>query len=377
MKENYFDYNKSDSQGTNVEYIDVSKFDIEAYQAYENQLAERNKEFWRKKSGVAVYRRFRVPGVFSYGCKHIDYSFGLQLAALKESMRYKSDIANFLEPWYGIGTIASAFGIEYIWPENQAPALVHRFKTIKDALEHGVTPVENTEIGKFTLEMIEYFLEKTSGKIPLSFSDIQSPLNTASYIIDINRLFLEMFDDPESYNKLLEKITNLTIDFAYKQKELIGNALVYPGHGFASSRLFNGIGISDDNILMISGDMYEEFEVPVREELGNKFGGTAFHSCGNWAQKISSVKKIINLVMVDGAFSAETDPSPNDGAIFRDLFTDTGIVVNARLVGNEDTVIENVKKLWRPGMKLIITTYCNTPDEQERVYERIHEICGC
>ncbi len=29
-----------------------------------------------------------------------------QLGALKKSMEYKADIPNFLEPWYGIGTIA-------------------------------------------------------------------------------------------------------------------------------------------------------------------------------------------------------------------------------------------------------------------------------
>lgn len=34
-----------------------------------------------------------------------------------------------------------------------------------------------------------------------------------------------------------------------------------------------------------------------------------------------------------------------------------------------------VRRLWAPGMKLIVVTYCQTPQEQDEVYERIHELC--
>lgn len=77
----------------------------------------------------------------------------------------------------------------------------------------------------------------------------------------------------------------------------------------------------------------------------------------------------------DGAFSAETDPSPNRPESFAEAFTNTGIVVNSRIVGDCDTVVETVKKLWAPGMKLIVVTYCSTPEEQAEAYDRVHEIC--
>ena len=56
-------------------------------------------------------------------------------------------------------------------------------------------------------------------------------------------------------------------------------------------------------------------------------------------------------------------------------FADTGIVLNARIVGAADVVAAMVKRLWIPGMKLIVVTYCPSPDEQHLVYDRIHEIC--
>jgi len=78
---------------------------------------------------------------------------------------------------------------------------------------------------------------------------------------------------------------------------------------------------------------------------------------------------------VDAAFSAATDPSPNDPERFAGAFAHTGIVLNARIVGDADLVVDAVKKLWNGGLKLIVVTYCQSPDEQARVYDRVHEVC--
>jgi len=372
-----FNYKIADSQGTIVKPISINNFDLEKYHDYELSLNERCEEFWNSKEGVAVYRRFRVPEVFSYACKDMKTSLELQLGALNESMKYKADIPNFLEPWYGIGTVASSFGLEdYIWYEGQAPATKPPFNSIEEALNYQYSPVSRTKIGNHTLKMIEYFLEKTRGKLPISFTDTQSPLNAASYLLPIDNLFLEMYENPEGYKKLLSIITELLIDFTKTQQRLLGDSLVYPGHGFASSRVFQGIGMSDDNAIMISDDFFERLEIPYREKMGSFFNGYVFHSCGNWSNRISVIKKIDNLVMVDGAFSEETDPDPNDVETFSEGFSNTGIIVNARIVGDVQTVIEKVSRLWRPGMKLIVVTYCQDPTEQAEAYDRIHEICS-
>ncbi|AOT71266.1 uroporphyrinogen decarboxylase family protein [Geosporobacter ferrireducens] len=375
MQEKTFNYKIADAQGTYVAPIAPEQFDIEGYCAYEADLLDKCRIFWEKKNGVAVYRRFRVPEVFSYGSKDLKTSLALQLAALQESMKYKADIPNFLEPWYGIGTVVSAFGLNYEWHDNQAPATRTPFKSIEEVLQAEQKPVEETEIGRHTLEMIEYFLDKTKGKIPMSFTDTQSPLNIASALVDINSFFLEIYDNPEGVKELFGIITKLLIDFTKKQHTYIGDALASPGHGFSSSRAFQGLGMSDDIMLMLSDAIYEEFALPYAEQVGANFGGTAFHSCGNWTRKIPVVKNYKNLVMADGAFSQETDPDANLPDLFSEAYKGTGAVLNARIVGNAERVAEQVKKLWRPDMKLIVATYCDTPEEQEKAYERIHEIC--
>lgn len=370
-----FNYHLSDSQGTFVRPVDPSAFDFDRFQEYERALLERNKGFWESSSGVQVYRRFRVPDVFSYDCKDMKRSLALQLGALQESMQYEADIPNFLEPWYGIGTISSAYGVSYLWEKGQAPATKPPFSSIKEAAEYDPCPVDQTEIGTHSLRMIEYFLEQTQGKLPMSFTDTQSPMNIASYLVETNSFFMGLLDDPENLIKLLTTITALAIEFTHKQKALIGEALVLPGHGFASSRMFRGIGMSDDNMVMLSPKQYGDLEVPFIERFSKPFGGAGFHSCGDWSRKINAVKHIKNLVMVDGAFSQETDPSPNPAELFAEAFANTGIIVNARVVGKSDIVVEQVKKLWKPGMKLIIVTYCQTPQEQHEVCQSIYGIC--
>ena len=371
-----FDQMSADVQATPAEPVSPEAFDFEAYADYEASLLERCKAFWKADSGVLLWRRMRIAEVFNWGCKDMKASLEWQLGGLKKSMEFKADVPNYLEPWYGIGTIAGAFGSDYIWKEKQAPAIRPKFVSVKEALDYSPVPVSQTNIGRHTLEMIDYFLDKTDGCVPMSITDTQSPLNIACNVVQMSSFFTEMLDNPQAIKTLLNRLTELLVEFTHEQIRRIDNALVWPGHGYSSCRCFEGLGMSDDNALMISGQQYLELVAPAVERAGKPFGGSAFHSCGNWTDKIEAVKKINGLRMVDGAFSAATDPSPNSPEPFAEAFANTGIVVNARIVGGLETVAESVRRLWWPGMKLIVVTYCQNPHEQAEAYYRIYEICG-
>ena len=370
-----FDTTLRDSQSTQVVPIHPDDFDFETYGAYADQLDDRVTAFREAESGVLVYRRFRVAEAYGYECRDKALSLNLQLGALQQSMQYEADIPNFLEPWYGLGIGAAAFGARYVWNAGQAPAAHTDFSCLADAVRFDPIPIEDTPIGQEQLAYIEYFLDQTKGKLPMSLSDIQSPLNIISEIVPVSSLFMDMMDDPEEYLVLARRAAQQLGSFLKKQRALIGDALVLPGHGFASSRRLKGLGASGDTSIMISNDLFDELEAPVLSDLCAPFGGTGYHSCGNWAKKIPSVLKIPNLVVADGAFTSQTDPAPNIPEDFADAFAKSGCILNVRAVGDCDTVADVTERLWRPGMKLIICTYCNSPEEQSEAYRRIHEIC--
>lgn len=373
MDSKSFDFTLADAQGTEVEPLSVRDFDFDAYAEYAAVLDERCAKFEKAESGVLVCRRFRVPGVFSAACGDRELSLRLQLGALKASMDYPMDVPNFLEPWYGIGTVAAAFGGTYLWNQGQAPAVEPPFASVREALEREPVPVAETGIGRHILGMIEYFLDASGGKIPLSFSDVQSPLNAASALVETSEFFMSVLDEPELVGRLLDLVTDLSLEFYRKQLGLIGGALASPGHGFSSSRVFVGIGASDDSSTMLSPEMYRELVAPRMERFGEASGGIAYHSCGNWSGKIGAVKGMRGLRTVDAAFTSRTDPDPNPPEAFREAFSGTGICVNARMVGDADEVLSAFGRLWDPGMKLVAVTYCATKEEQARVYEGIRE----
>jgi hypothetical protein len=374
--EDRFDQHCSDSQATAVQPVAPEEFDLDRYAAYEDSLLPRCRQFRAGDSGVLVYRRMRVAKVFSHGCRDMKASLAWQLGALQKGMGYRADVPNFLEPWYGIGTVAAAFGIDYVWPPGQAPAVRPRFASVEQALECEPSPVAQTPIGSHTLAMIDYFLERTQGRLPMSLTDTQSPLNVACNVVQMERLFMDMYDRPEQVRRLLERLSELLSAFTQAQVERIGDRLVWPGHGFASCRGFDGIGLSDDNALMISGRQYADLVAPAVERLAGCHNGWAFHSCGRWSDRIESIRTIPGLRMVDAAFSAATDPDPNEPERFAEALAGTGIVVNARIVGDAALVRDTVRRLWTPGMKLIIVTYCTRVDEQARAYDWIHELCA-
>ncbi|HPR30988.1 MAG TPA: uroporphyrinogen decarboxylase family protein [Prolixibacteraceae bacterium] len=370
-----FDNTIADSQATRVVPVSPWKFDFKGYNAYALELNQRCSEFWNSDSGVLVYRRMRVAECFSHGCRDRKNSLELQLGALQKSMLFKADVPNFLEPWYGIGTIASAFGGDYVWHEGNAPALETRFSSIDEALACEPVPVEKTPIGKHTLNMIEYFVDKTRGLLPVSFTDTQSPLNMAGHLLPLDEFFIQFFLDTEKVTTLLNRIADLSIDFNKKQKEIIGEALALPGHGFASSTVWSGLGMSDDNAIMISPEQYLELAVPSVEKICMPYGGPVFHSCGDWSDWVDAVLQMKNIRMADGAFSPQTDPGATDNLEAFHRFANTGVILNARMVGDPATIETQVKRLWAPGMKLIVVTYCDTPEEQEQAYTLIHQLC--
>lgn len=375
MMKDEFNSSLADSQATAVTPLTPEQFDTEAYADYAAGLDAQCKAFWEAPSGVLVYRRMRVKEVFAGDCRDMEHSLHWQLGALKQSMKFKADIPNFLEPWYGLGTVASAYGFGYIWEKDLAPAVDGKFASTAELLAAPCKPVAETEIGRHTLDMVEYFLDKTKGRIPMSYCDVQSPLNTLSNIIDSNQFYMDFYLDPDSMKKAMDRTADLLIDFTRAQQRLIGDALAKPGHGFASSRTFDGLGMSDDTITMLSPDLYVDMAVPAMAKAGDAFGGTVFHSCGNWSDKKADIVAIKNIRMADGAFSKATDPGANPTEGFADTFAGTGVVLNARIVGDPDLVEAKVKELWKPGMKLIVVTYCETPEEQAEVYDRIHDIC--
>ena len=377
MANKTFDFTDKDSQAMPVEPLELKYFDIARFEAHAAEADDRFAAFMEKDEGVAVWQRVRVGEVFRDGCRDMAESLRWQLDGLKKSLEYKTDAPSYLEPWYGIGTTAASWGADYVWHEGQAPATYHVFDSIDNVPAQALLDFTEAPVTRFTLETIEYFLDATQGRLPISWSDIQAPINVVGGgLVDVSRFFMAFYQNPDKVRQLLQAAAAVLTAFLDLQTELIGDALSRPGHGFASSRQGVGVGLSTDNLVMLSPKMYEKFCIPIDAEIGVRFGGVATHSCGNWGKWIDILAKNPSLMAVDGAFSPQTDPAYNQCEDFRDVLVGTGIILHARIVGDADEVLARVKRLWKPGTKLIIVTYVQDAAAQHRLYDDIHAICS-
>jgi len=139
----------------------------------------------------------------------------------------------------------------------------------------------------------------------LAVTDCQGPLSTALQIVGYDNFCYWVVDAPEQIHKLMNKVTDALIAWVRFQKERAGQPL--DGCNFPLSIKvpdgFGGAWISDDDSVIMSPGLYNEFVRPYNERFLNAFGGGCIHYCGDSTQNIENylntegVKAINNFNM--------------------------------------------------------------------------------
>lgn len=232
-----------------------------------------------------------------------------QLEEIRGQAGMLGDFVPALCPTLGVIGIPSAFGCEVVWWEKDFPAVRPLPGNDPASLRALVAPgVRDGQLGRI-LEYTKYFLEQTDATFPIRLSDVQGPLDSAALIMGHNNFFLAMQTHPEEVHHLLGLVTDLIIQFVKAQRELVCRA----GAEFVPS-MFQpwipdgfGLSVANDECVMISADMHDEFNVPYLNRISEEFGGVYIHSCGNWTHQLPSLKKVVNLRGVE--FGASETPA--------------------------------------------------------------------
>lgn len=142
-------------------------------------------------------------------------------------------------------------------------------------------------VAKRWLEMEEYFLEETKGKLPIHVTDMQGPFDVAGQLWSYDEVFLLAYEHPDIYGELIQRLTDAFLDFWNAQKSLLGSNFVGT-HLFAWNWVPEDFGasMSIDSLAMISGPFYQEFYQPYIEQAADRMGELAIHSCGDFSATI-------------------------------------------------------------------------------------------
>jgi hypothetical protein len=220
-----------------------------------------------------------------------------QQEEIEDQLKLRGDFIPSLCPSLGVIAIASAFGCEVVWWEKDFPAVKPLFEDgIDQILELSKPDITAGELGRI-LDYTVFFIEETGGKYPIRLTDIQGPLDNAALIMGHNNLLTAMLSHPETVHHLMDLVTDLMIDFIKAQREIVYKK----GIEFVPAMFLpwmpdgQGVAISNDDWVMISPEMHNEFHVPYLNRLSEEFGGIYLHSCGYWQHQIPSIKKIHQL----------------------------------------------------------------------------------
>ncbi len=220
-----------------------------------------------------------------------------QLEEIGGQLAFRGDFVPALSPALGVVGIPSAFGCEVVWWEKDFPSV----RPIRNDDPRRILELEKPTADAGELERVldhtRYFLEATGGRLPIRMGDIQGPLDSAALVFGHTEFFEAMRTHPHEAMRLMDLVTEVSIDFVKTQRRLVKEA----GAEFVPS-LFqpwipdgSGVSISNDAAVMISAEMHDRFCLPFLNRLSEEFGGIYIHSCGNWTHLIPSLAKVRGL----------------------------------------------------------------------------------
>ncbi len=207
------------------------------------------------------------------------------------------DVVPSVCPAFGVVGIPSAFGCEVVWWEDNLPA-VRPLAGLDPGriLEMEKPSVRAGELGR-VLEYTAEFVRKTGGRVPVRLTDIQGPLDSAALIVGHTEFLSLLSMNPAAAHHLLRLVTEFAIELVKAQREIVRESGVEFVPSMFQPWMPDGFGVSvaNDESVMISAGMHDEFSVPYLNILSEEFGGVAIHSCGDWTHQFTSLEKVRHL----------------------------------------------------------------------------------
>ncbi|MBC7333465.1 MAG: hypothetical protein H5T85_03245 [Actinobacteria bacterium] len=315
--------------------------------------------------------------------RFIDDEYDLKTQLKNISDRVKAgcwdDTVLSLWPYQGVYVIAEAFGCQTIYHDNREPSAKPVIDNIRqvDKLKPNLN---NSNSFKRVMTKIKYFQSVVKDKIPVSMTDLQSPIDIASQIVNYSELIYAMKDDPKRVHNLLRMITEILIESIYEMKKVL--LTDWPASLFRW--LPRGIFLSDDLLAVLSPELYNEFAVPYNEILAKEFNGLVLHSCGVYLHNIPVLLKTKGLLGINFHEFTVNDISRlvNDEIVLAIVgyFYDPYNNYSVRYKLSRDELISRWKKDYVrvvdffPKHRILWWVNCLEPNKKEKVYENVLNI---
>ena len=201
-----------------------------------------------------------------------------------------------LWPRTGTQQFAEAFGCDvHYYKENTNPAARPLIETIEEAAALKTPPWADTPLAEI-FETADWLRERAGADALMRTPDIQSPMDVAALIWEKMTFFPALITDPEAVLELIDKTMALITEFLDDWFERYGAAHV--AH-FPAYYMEGGLTLSEDEIGMISPEMFDQFCLPSLTSLSERYGGIGIHCCADSRHQWDNFAKVPGLRLLN------------------------------------------------------------------------------
>lgn len=214
----------------------------------------------------------------------------------------QDDVVPYFMPWFGTGILASGFGCRLCEATGNGddPAVteqsVHR---VEDIAHLRIPNPETDGWMPRVLRFMEYGVQH--GEMPVGMTDLNSPLCTAAQICGYDNLFYWMYDEPDAVHDLMHMICEAFTKWVSLQREICRET---PGRSHGLQGVYTprgGVWMSDDDLVSVNAELYEEFVLPYYQKIYREFQGGHLHWCGVGTHQLDQILKIDALTAVNNS----------------------------------------------------------------------------
>jgi hypothetical protein len=200
--------------------------------------------------------------------------------------QFDDDTIPYVFPGLNHATIPSMFGAAEIkcGIESTSEKII---RSIEDVFKMPEPELVKGSAAYKWIEMAEYILEETEGRMPVNVCDMQGPFDSCAQMWSYDDMFVAAYEDPKAYDHIISKITEAFILLWKRQSDILGE-------NFLGTHLFSqgwvpqncGVAVSADSLVMVSPDFYNEFYKPYLLRMYHALGDLTIHSCGDFRHLI-------------------------------------------------------------------------------------------
>ena len=214
--------------------------------------------------------------------------------------------------------------------------------------------VTDGKLGR-VLEQTRAYAACADERLPIRVMDFQSPFTTVEQLLGSEWFFTIPYDDPRRLHAIMDVVTDYAIEFFQAQLAAAGpNACpgIWPGIWFPRCA---GIQMSDDNLVNVSPEIYEEFVVPYNNRIADAFGGLFLHSCTITANHVAVLHKLKRLT----GLNCDISTSVPVEVLLREFGDDSVVAPHAYINTNTNfpdygAFMHAVLDPWKNGKRLFV-----------------------